>query len=105
MTVVIIIIISWRYLAACAVASSGAAEAAEAGKLLKVRLRCPARVTRGAIFTRTLAGKPNKASSTVSANAYCLPTRGSTIFTRGLDDLIVLCSGNSVKCNLQLVIA
>lgn len=100
--VIIIIIISWRYLAACAVASSGAAEA---GKLLKVRLRCPARVTRGAIFTRTLAGKPNKASSTVSANAYCLPTRGSTIFTRGLDDLIVLCSGNSVKCDLQLVIA
>lgn len=101
MIIIIIIIISWRYLAAC-VATSGAAEG---GKLLKVRLRCPARVTRGVIFARTLAGKPNKTSSTVSANAYCLPTRGSTIFTRGLDVLIVLCSGNSVKCDLQLVIA
>lgn len=74
-----------------------------------MRLHCPVvRITCGAkIFTRMLAWKPNRADGTASVNAYCLPTRGYTVFTRGVDQLIVLRKSNSAsaKCRLQLVIA
>lgn len=67
-----------------------------------VRIACGAK-----IFTRMLAWKPNRADGTASMNAYCLPTRGYTVFTRGVDQLIVLRKSNSAsaKCRLQLVIA